>query len=78
MLGGYINTSMWRVAPQQKYMKVTIQTYKRIAVKENNLDLSMTWDGKELSYFDSSLPYKKSVKDWDFYSRAISAILKKI
>lgn len=56
-------------------MKVSVK--KIIHVKEGKLFLEMGFP-KDDFFFNTNLPYKKSLEHWDFYQRAIKAILKEL
>jgi hypothetical protein len=57
-------------------MKIKKETIIIITATEGRRYLALSFKGKEVIKFDSNLPYKKSIDDWDFYGRAIEKILK--
>jgi len=57
-------------------MKVTTEISKRIKVQEGKKYVVFTIDSNEnCEDFDSNIPYKKSIEDWEFYSKAISMMI---
>ncbi|HZX14954.1 MAG TPA: hypothetical protein VFF49_11220 [Thermodesulfobacteriota bacterium] len=60
-------------------MKVTTEISKRIKVREGKKYVVFTIDSDgNCEDFDSNMPYKKSISDWVFYSKAISKMIKEI
>ena len=59
-------------------MKVKMIIEKEITAVEGKRVLTMTFNKNNMEEFDTTLPYIKSLEDWDFYSRAIARILKEL
>ena len=59
-------------------MKVKKSIYKIIEAREGKRYLQMAFiaGAEDHERFDTNLPYEKSFEDWEFYSRAITKILK--
>ncbi len=57
-------------------MKTEIRKHYFITAKEGKHYLTLEFSGEKTVSFDSNLPYRKKIEDWEFYGKAIRAILK--
>jgi len=59
-------------------MKTTTYVIYRIKAEENDQFIQLKFHKDMCIGFSSNLPYEKSVDDWKFLIKALTAILKKI
>lgn len=62
-------------------MRVTghkLGNFSNWMVTSKDYVLGMTFKGKTCVRFNSNLPYEKEVKHFDFYSKAVTLIIKKL
>ena len=57
-------------------MNKIISIIKRIETSEDKRKIVWIMDSKSMRHEECNLPYKKSLEDWNFYSRSIKIALK--